>query len=83
MLPAMRLQSYLLVVHTKIKLSQSRCLIDYGRAAWLKLQRKKFKSETARFEALEHFDAVWTSNKFLCQRTDSTVKWTRFSFDPG
>jgi hypothetical protein len=52
-------------------------------AEWCKLQRKKFKSDVARPEALLHFDTVWTCNEYLCERLESRIKWVRFSFDPG
>jgi hypothetical protein len=56
-------------------------MMDYGKAAWLKLQRMKFKREATKAEAIIQFDVVWTKRHYLCKRIENQVQWSRFNFD--
>jgi hypothetical protein len=58
-------------------------LTDYGRAAWAKLLKHKFRTEDACLAAHDQFKAIWTINEFLCKLHLDRVIWTRFTFDPG
>jgi hypothetical protein len=58
-------------------------LTDCGRAAWLRLQKRKFKNEAARIEAIGNFMAIWTVNEYLYTRDRDRILWNRFTFNPG
>lgn len=57
-------------------------LTDYGRAAWAKLLKQKFKTEDARLAARDKFKAVRTANEFLYKMHLDRIIWARFTFDP-
>jgi hypothetical protein len=54
-------------------------LIDYSRAAWLTIQRRKYKTKDARAEAIIQFDSMWTTKSFLYKQLVSHIRWDRLS----
>jgi predicted RNA-binding protein YlxR (DUF448 family) len=60
---------------TKIEGTMWTSLKDYGRAAWVHMQKRKFKTEAARAEALDNFMAIWTPHKYLYSQVENRVQW--------
>jgi hypothetical protein len=42
-------------------------LTDYSWAAWLRLQKRKFKNEAGHLEAIGNYMSIWTVNEYLCK----------------
>ena len=68
--------------HAKLEGTIWTNLTDYGRAAWLCLQKKKLKNVASCIEAIGNFMAIWTVNGYLFKRDKDRILWNHFTFDP-